>query len=296
MGILVIFGSILTTPKESAIVDQKGGDLVYRELINRASQAYPFLIRHTDVRYIPHFHPETEIVYVMDGELTFTLGMQSHSVTAGDICIITPDAIHNLFTEDRSTSFVMKLYPAADLSDIRFDNPILHPGDPGYESLHRCVLQIMTENDTKGEGYQLAVNVCAGAIFLLLLREFSHQRLDSRKKSRHISESNFLGRINRYLESHYMEDFGLEDISEYLGYEKSYFCRYFKRVTGITFWEYYTLFRLEKSVQRMSQNSKETISLVANASGFKNVRSYNEAFRKTYRCTPTEYKKTLLRK
>ncbi len=269
---------------------------MYRELINRASQAYPFLIRHTDVRYIPHFHPETELVYLIDGELTFTLGMQSHIVSTGDICIITPDAIHNLFTENHSTSYVMKLYPAADLSDVQFENTIIHPGDRGYEKLQEYILKIMEENDVRPPAYELAVNILAESIFLLLLREFDHHILDSRKKSRNISESNFLSRINDYLDTHYTEDFGLEDISEYLNYEKSYFCRYFKRVTGITFWEYYTLFRLEKSVQRMTQAPKENVSLVANASGFKNVRSYNEAFRKTYHCTPMEYKKKLLQK
>ena len=269
---------------------------MYRELINRASQAYPFLIQHTDVRYIPHFHPETEVVYVIDGQLTFTLGMQSHTVSAGDICIITPDAIHNLFTEEHSTSYVMKLYPAADLSDIQFEQAIIHPGHRSYDKLHEYILRVMEENETRTPAYELAVNICAESIFLLLLREFPYHRLDSRKKSRNISEGNFLSRINAYLEEHYTEDFGLADIAEYLNYEKSYFCRHFKQVTGITFWEYYTLFRLERSIQLMNQSPKETISMVAAASGFKNVRSYNEAFKKTYRCTPVEYKKTLLRK
>ena len=267
---------------------------MYREMINRASQAYPFLIQHTDVRYIPHFHPETEIVYVIDGALTFTHGMHSHTVTAGDICVITPDAIHNLFTEEHSTSYVMKLYPAADLSNIQFEEVIVRPGAPIYDALLQHILQIMEENRLKKPAYELAVNIGAESIFLLLLRHLPHHTLDNRKKSKHISESNFLSLINRYLEDHYMEDFGLEDISELLNYEKSYFCRYFKRVTGITFWEYYTLFRLERSIQFMQQFPKETISVVANASGFKNVRSYNEAFKKTYRCTPVEYKKNLL--
>ena len=62
----------------------------------------------------------------------------------------------------------------------------------------------------------------------------------------------------------------------------------------MTFWEYYTLFRLERSVQMMRESPKETVCVVANASGFKSVRSYNEAFKKAYRCTPMEYKKKLL--
>jgi len=269
---------------------------MYRELINRASKAYPFLIRHTDVKYIPHFHPETEIVYVIDGELTFTLGMHSHTVTAGDICVISPDAIHNLFTDHESTSYVMKLYPAIDLTNIQFDEPIITPETHGYDRLKECVLQIMQEDSARQPGYELAVNIQAEKIFLLLLREFRHHTLEGKNISRQISESTFLSKINDYLDAHYTEDFGLDDIALRLNYEKSYFCRHFKRVTGMTFWEYYTLFRLERSVQLMKQSPKDTISVVANASGFKNVRSYNEAFKKTYRCTPVEFKKKLLQK
>ncbi len=267
---------------------------MYCELINRASRARPFLSQLTDVKYIPHFHPETEIVYVIDGELTFTLGTNSHTIVAGDICIISPDAIHSLVTEQESTTYMMKLYPAIDLANIQFDEPIITSQTHGYEQLKACILQVMEENSTREPGYELAVNIQAERILLLLLREFRHHTLEGKKISRHINESAFLSRINDYLNSHYTEDFGLDDISTQLNYEKSYFCRYFKRVTGMTFWEYYTLFRLDHSVQLMKQSPKDTISMVANASGFNNIRSYNEAFKKNYHCTPLEYKKKLL--
>lgn len=267
---------------------------MYCELINRASRAHPFLSRLADVKHIPHFHPETEIVYVIDGEVTFTLDMHSHTVVAGDICVISPDVIHTLFTEHNSTTFVMKLYPAVDLTNIRFDEPVITPQTHGYQQLKACILQIMQEDRTRGLGYQLAVNVHAEKIFLLLLREFRHHTLEGNNISRHISESTFLSRINDYLDTHYTEAFGLDDIVTRLGYEKSYFCRHFKQVTSMTFWEYYTLFRLERSVQLMKQSPKDTISVVATASGFKNIRSYNIAFKKAYRCTPMEYKRKLL--
>lgn len=42
---------------------------MYHEVINHATRQYPFLIEHIDVKYIPHFHEEIEIVYVIDGNL-----------------------------------------------------------------------------------------------------------------------------------------------------------------------------------------------------------------------------------
>ena len=47
---------------------------MYRELINTATEKYPFLVEHTNVRYIPHFHDQIEIVCVLDGEIEITVG------------------------------------------------------------------------------------------------------------------------------------------------------------------------------------------------------------------------------
>lgn len=188
---------------------------------------------------------------------------------------------------------MMKVYPVIDLTNIQFDESVIAPKHQGYRQLKACIQRIMEEH-IKELGYELAVNIHAEQIFLLLLREFRHHTLEGKNASRHISESTFLGSINDYLAAHYTEDFGLEDIATRLNYEKSYFCRHFKKVTGMTFWEYYTLFRLDRSVQLMKLSPKDTVSAVAIASGFKNIRSYNDAFKKVYHCTPMEYKRKLL--
>lgn len=268
---------------------------MYNEIINFATREYPFLIKHISVRYIPHFHQETELVYIMKGELTFTLGMAVYTVREGDICIIPPNLIHNLYTDDYSESFVMKLYSVVDLSNIHPEKHILQCNDPGYETLRSYICGIIRENDSKEEHYRLAVNIYAEEIFLFILRNTQYHKVDSKSKLRHINESKFLDTINGYLETHYADDFSLTDIAEYLNYTKSYFCRYFKRVVGITFWEYYTLFRLEKAVVLIHASSKDTFTFIAHKSGFNNVRSFYEAFRGYYHCTPREYRKMLLK-
>ena len=197
---------------------------MYNEIINFATREYPFLIKHISVRYIPHFHQETELVYIMKGELTFTLGMAVYTVREGDICIIPPNLIHNLYTDDYSESFVMKLYSVVDLSNIHPEKHILQCNDPGYETLRSYICGIIRENDSKEEHYRLAVNIYAEEIFLFILRNTQYHKVDSKSKLRHINESKFLDTINGYLETHYADDFSLTDIAEYLNYTKSYFC------------------------------------------------------------------------
>lgn len=266
---------------------------MYNERINCATAEYPFLIKHTNVKYIPHFHEEPEVVYVIAGELTFTLGLSSYRIAEGDICIIPSKFIHNLYTDNYSETFVMKLYPSADLSNVYLEHHIVKKGDSSYDALLKYVSNIIREDQEKKDHYKLAVNINADNILLYILRKTKYQTTDSKVISRRMSDSSFLDRINAFLEERYCEEFSLDDIAGHLNYTKSYFCRYFKKATGTTFWEYYTMFRLEKSIHYMQDFPKETLSDIAHKSGFRNVRSFYEAFHNYHRCTPKEYRKML---
>lgn len=266
---------------------------MYRELVNYATQTYPFLIKHTDVRYIPHFHEETEIVYVTEGELEFTLGTKSYLIKKGDICIIPSGHIHNLYTYSHSKSFVMKLYPIIDLSGMQLKNYIISQSFHFYDQIVEYITEIISENDSKTQGFELAVNINAEKLFLFILRKMEYVILDKKIKSKRSSENDFLSEVNSFIEDNLNSDISLDDIARLFNYTKSYFCRYFKKITGNTFWEYYTMFRLEKSVELIRSNSKENFTGIAVKSGFKNVRSFNQAFKEYYRCTPSEYRKML---
>ena len=117
--------------------------------------------------------------------------------------------------------------------------------------------------------------------------------LDKKIKSKRSSENDFLSEVNSFIEDNLNSDISLDDIARHFNYTKSYFCRYFKKITGNTFWEYYTMFRLEKSVELIRSNSKENFTGIAVKSGFKNVRSFNQSFKEYYRCTPSSYRSIL---
>lgn len=268
---------------------------MWNELINSATKEYPFLIKHISVKYIPHFHQETEIVYVMAGELTVTLGVNSYRVREGGICIIPSRMIHNLYTEDYSECFVMKLYSAVDLSNIHLEQYIFRENVCGYEALHGYVEAIIEEHSKKQAHYELAVNILAESIFLFILRKTNYRSVDGKIRLKQISESKIFDSINEYLEAHYCDDFTLDDVAQYLNYTKSYFCRVFKKITGITFWEYYTMYRLEKSIGYIQAFPRDTLTAAAQRSGFKNIRSFYTAFNAYYHCTPNEYRKMLIK-
>ena len=264
---------------------------MYHEVINYATKKYPFLIEHTNVKYIPHFHEETEIVYVLDGNLNVTIENNNFVLKKGEICIFTPGLIHNLYSYEPNKTFVMKLFNVIDLSNIQLINNVVSPESENYERLRKYISDIMLENKNKTVGYELSVNISAEKIFLLIIRNMKYQRLEDSAQIKLVNKSNFLNSVTSFLEEHYAEEFSLEDVAKQLCYTKSYFCHYFKRITGVTFWKYYTIFRLEKSIQMMKKYPDKIYTEIAGASGFRNIRSFNQAFKEYHHCTPRDYMK-----
>lgn len=264
---------------------------MYHEAINHATKQYPFLIEHIDVKYIPHFHEETELVYVLDGNLSVTIEDNSFILKKGEICILTPGLIHNLYSYESNKIFVMKLFNIVDISNIQLINNVVSLDSENYEILRKYISDIMHENKNKTMGYALAVNIIAEKIILLIIRNMKYRRLEDTAQIKLANKSDFLNSVTSFLDQHYAEEFSLEDVAKHLNYTKSYFCHYFKRITGVTFWKYYTIFRLEKSIHMMKKYPDMLYTEIAVTSGFRNIRSFNQAFKEYHHCTPRDYMK-----
>lgn len=264
---------------------------MYHEAINHATKEYPFLIEHTNVKYIPHFHDEPELVYIIEGSLGITIENNSFTLEKGEICVFTPGLIHNLYSYTNNKSFVMKLFPIVDLGNIQLLNNVVRRGDEVYDELLKNINCIITENQEKKDGYELCVNICAEKIFLTIIRNMKHIILENNAQIKLENKSDFLNSVTEFLEIHYAENFSLEQVAKHLNYTKSYFCHYFKNITGVTFWKYYTIFRLEKALEMMKENPQKKYTQIAQDSGFKNIRSFNQSFKEYHHCTPKEYMK-----
>ena len=262
---------------------------MYREEINQATRQYPFLIEHINVKYIPHFHEETELVYILDGSLNVTIENDSFILKTGEICIITPGLIHNLYSYEENKTFVMKLFPVTDLSNIQLHNIVISPESKNYKLLRKYICNIMAENENKTTGYELSVNINVEKIFLMIIRDMEYCQLEDNAQIKLMNKSDFLNAVTVYLEQHYAEAFRLEDVANHLNYTKSYFCHHFKQITGVTFWKYYTIFRLEKAIQMMKEYPNKRCIEIAEDAGFKNIRSFNQSFKEYHHCTPRDY-------
>lgn len=97
----------------------------------------------------------------------------------------------------------------------------------------------------------------------------------------------------KYIDSHYMDNISLEEISGYVGMSKTYFSNVFKNETGQKFSLYLLKYRLEKSKELLLLNKEKGLD-IAYSVGFHSHTYFFNAFKKEYGITPKEYRKKYL--
>jgi AraC-like DNA-binding protein/ligand-binding sensor protein len=72
-----------------------------------------------------------------------------------------------------------------------------------------------------------------------------------------------------------------------------YFCKLFKRATGLTFTDYLARVRIEKAKTLLLLDRNRRVSEVAYDVGFKSLTHFNRVFRKIVRQSPTSYRQSV---
>ena len=98
--------------------------------------------------------------------------------------------------------------------------------------------------------------------------------------------------IMAYVESNYMNEIQLDDLSKAMYLSPSYLSRLFKKLTGKNFKAYLEDVRLSHASEEM-RTSDKTITVIAYNNGFPNVSALSTAIRKKYGMSPSEYRTSL---
>lgn len=95
--------------------------------------------------------------------------------------------------------------------------------------------------------------------------------------------------LNVWVHQHYMEDIALEDAAESMGMSPFYFSRQIKAVTGKTFLEFLTTYRIEKAKKRL-HSTELSVSDVGRSVGYPDSNYFTKVFKRATGCTPSVYR------
>ena len=101
-----------------------------------------------------------------------------------------------------------------------------------------------------------------------------------------------LQRVKDYVESHLADDLSLKAVSRVAGFEQTYFSSFFHAKVGLRFSEWVSALRVERAKELLAEQNR-SITSVAFAVGFHDIRTFQRAFRKFTQLTPREYKRSV---
>ncbi|ANE48198.1 hypothetical protein SY83_20015 [Paenibacillus swuensis] len=92
-----------------------------------------------------------------------------------------------------------------------------------------------------------------------------------------------------YLARHYQEPVTLKEVADQVYLNPAYFSTLFKQRTGKSFVEYWTDMRVDDAKKRLAY-SNEKIAVIAERTGFSNIRHFNRVFKNITGTTPNHYR------
>ena len=96
----------------------------------------------------------------------------------------------------------------------------------------------------------------------------------------------------QFVQSHVEEPITLAQVVEHVKVSRFYFCKLFKKATGMTLTEYVSRVRIEKAKTLLVDPSLR-VSEIVYAAGFGSIPRFNSVFRRYVGMAPTEYRATL---
>jgi AraC-like DNA-binding protein/ligand-binding sensor protein len=99
-------------------------------------------------------------------------------------------------------------------------------------------------------------------------------------------------KARQFMADHHGEDLELADVARAVNMSTFYFCKTFKKATGITFTDYLSRVRVEKA-KEMLVNPNARVSEVAFEVGFQSLTHFNRTFRRLLGQSPSDYRAAL---
>ncbi len=103
------------------------------------------------------------------------------------------------------------------------------------------------------------------------------------------AEPAIIVKAKQFISENYSESISLEQVAKAVNTSSFYFCKMFKRITGLNFTEYVSRVRIERA-KNLLLNPNLRISEIAFDVGFQSLTHFNRVFRKLVGLSPSNYR------
>lgn len=228
-----------------------------------------------NVTFPPHMHESFEYMVVTEGTLHVRIGQQTYRVSAGNAMLFFPHQIHEFISKE-DNYFRLCFFSPSLVEAFRQPNDGLIPSVNLFTPQRDYIRELELANGNplrlKGILYTLCGEFNEGASYL------------SRPHG-----NTPIAAIFAYVEKHFRGECTLAGLARETGYHYVYLSRCFKQNTGLTFIALVNGYRINEACYALQQSDAPVLQIAYDC-GFRSLRNFNRAFKKTIGKTPGEYR------
>lgn len=253
-------------------------------------------------RFFWHQHPEYEIVYIHKGSGKRHIGQHLSHFEEGELMFIGPNVPHLNFgygADSEHEEIVVQLRDNF-LGDAFLQSPELHDIKRVFE-LSKQGLNFFGKTREQVATLMLTLpqlNHFERLIQLLLIlqklatsKEYNLLKINGLSYEHSHREESRIRQIYSYVEQHYQQEIDLQTVADLASLTVPSFCRYFKKITQMTFTDFVNEYRIKQACKMLINN--QSVTDVCYNSGFNNLSHFTKTFKSVTGKTPREYKKDL---
>ena len=135
-------------------------------------------------------------------------------------------------------------------------------------------------------GYDIMARSYLFEILVLLSRRYNKE---TPAQSVRVGRLNDMEAALRYIDDNITADLSLDDIAFNANMSRTYFCTVFKKLNGLSPWEYIGLKRIHMARNLLEKTPKSILEISLEC-GFNNISHFNRAFKSATGRKPSEYR------
>lgn len=276
----------------------------YNENKQHGTLNFPVAYYFVDSKQSPyvmplHWHKEWELIYVDSGKIDFLINGEPLSVGEGEAVLMCGGILHSATSEAcsyRCLNFglhelVLNVLSVREAFRLFYRNvyiPRIH-----YTEVDGEICGIVREifaafgGDHSESFCRMSTlgNVTRLFAYILESKYYSENTNNISDASEKINQ---LKPVLEYIETHFSEDIKLVTLSEIVGMNENYFCRFFYSLTHQTPISYVSHYRIEQGAN-MLLATNFSVTEVAFRCGFNDTGYFIKSFKRIKGCTPKQF-------
>lgn len=242
--------------------------------------------------YVPfHWHSSIEIIYVLKGQLKFTINVQAFTVASDEFIVVPSGVVHDVSNQP-NTAYVFQI--PLKVIEPYVDHPELitflngQKAIPAYQRAGHLIRQFGYLQGNHPTAYRFDSQICFISLLKVLFTELNNP-------DQQVPNDNNIKQLIIYINNHNTEQLSVAGLAHHFGYNSNYLSRLFHQQMGITLINYIYVVKLNQLYDGLV-NSNRDIKALFKQNGLTNPRTARKIFREMFGCLPSDIRRRHLRK